>query len=153
MFGPRHSIESVSKELVDGLDEGTVVLRPEDSIAIDIENFKSMMRVILARQRRWFILTLCLGIPVALASALIALAFVLDPESQAKPDGSPARWALMVLGCIVGAVIEFVFSYKFRVRTAELKTYLRVLELADESTARRLVHRVRPKFRERELVP
>jgi len=153
MFRQIHTIESVSKELVDGLEEGTIVLRPEDSIAIDIENFESEMRVILARHRRRIILMLCLIIPVTLVSALIGLALVLHPEGQAKPDGSPTRWAVMVLGGVVGAVMGFMFSYKLRASTAELETYLRVLELADESTARRLVLRVGPKLRERELVP
>ena len=39
MFGPRHTIESVTKELIDGLEEGTVLLRLPEPTEAEIREF------------------------------------------------------------------------------------------------------------------
>ncbi len=43
MFGPKHTIESVTKELVNGLEEGTIILHREAPTEADVETFESMM--------------------------------------------------------------------------------------------------------------
>ena len=144
MFGPRHTIESVTQEVVDGLEEGTIILRPEEPTDADVEDFESMMKTTLARYRRREVALLTASIFGAAVSILIALVQIGEPH---------ARWAIMLVPCIGGALMGFVLGYKTRERSIELKTYIRVLKMADPSTARRLVLRVAPQLRKREPVP
>jgi len=153
MFGPRHTLESVTRELVDGFEEGTVVLRPEDLPDVDIEDFESRMRTSLARYRRREIAVLSLSMLAAIASIGIAVVqLLLHPESQTHTKDPHTLWVAL-LGCIVGALMGFAFGYKSRERSVELKTFIRLLKLADPSTARRLAIREGPRLRERQLVP
>jgi hypothetical protein len=154
MFGPKHTIESVTEELVDGLEEGTIFLHPEEPTEADVENFKSAVKTTLARYRRreTALLTVStLGVIVSIAIVLVQAVF--HPEGQSQPEDLYNRWPLMLLACIVGAVAAFVFGFKTRERSVELKTYIRILKMADAGTARRLVLREGPRLRERELVP
>ena len=144
MFGPRHTIESVTQEVVDGLEEGTIILRPEEPTDADVEDFESMMKTTLARYRRREVALLTASILGAAVSILIALVQIGEPH---------ARWAIMLVPCIGGALMGFVFGYKTRERSIELKTYIRVLKMAGPSTARRLVLRVAPQLRERGPAP
>ena len=154
MFGPRHTIESVTKELVDGLEAGTVILRPEEPTEADVERFESMMKTSLARYRRRAVAVLTLSSLAAIASIAIALVpILLRSESQSKLGEPYTEWAVALSFSIVGALFGFVFGFRMRERSIELKTYIRVLKMADSGTARRLVLRVGPKLRERELVP
>jgi len=154
MFGPKHTIESVTKELVDGLEEGTIILHPEEPTEADVENFKSMMKTTLARfRRREFALLTVSALAALVSIAIVFVDVVFQPENPSQAGDPHSRWAVMLLGCIVGATISFLFGLKTRERSVELKTYIRVLKMADDSTARRLVLREGPRLRERELVP
>src|SRR3954467_136291 len=112
MFGPRHTIESVTKELVDGLEERTIVLRLEDSTKVDIEDFESRIRTSLARYRRREILLLSLSALSAVASIVVVLMLVfLHPEGQEQTRDPNSLW-LTVLGCIIGTLMGFVAGYR-----------------------------------------
>jgi hypothetical protein len=52
MLSPRHTFESVAKDLADGLEEGTIVLHPAEPTEADVKNFESMAEAELARYRR-----------------------------------------------------------------------------------------------------
>ena len=153
MFGPRHTIESVAKKLIDGLDQGTVILPREESPQIDIENVELVMRSALARSRRQQAALIALGLVAAAVGICIAITQVITP-----PDASPGtgalqyRWPVLLLLSLIGMVIGFLCSLKAGERAAELKTFIHIYNLADQSTARRLAQREAPRLlREREL--
>ena len=52
MFGPKHTVKSITNELVEGLDRGSIILHPEEPTDADVENFESMMKTTFARYRR-----------------------------------------------------------------------------------------------------
>jgi hypothetical protein len=154
MFGPKHTIESVTKELVDGLEEGTTILHPEELTEADVENFASMMKVTLARSRRREAALLAIGTLSAIVSIVIVLVqVVFYPESQPYLSHTHISLTTILLGFILGAVMGYVLGFKARERSVELKIYIRILKMADAITARKLVLREGPRLRERELVP
>ncbi len=68
-------------------------------------------------------------------------------SGRATGTGSHAQGGF--LASIVGAETGFLFGLKTRERSVELKTYIRILKMADAITSRRLVLREGPRLRER----
>jgi len=119
MFGPKHTIESVTKELVNGLEEGTIILQREVPTEADVETFESMMT--LARFRRVAVALLTVSTLAAIVSIAIVLVqlvqLVFHPESQSQAGDPHSGWAFMLLGSIVLAVTGFLAGRRVRVRT------------------------------------
>ena len=154
MFGPRHTIESVTKELIDGLEEGTVLLRLPEPTEAEIREFELEVRIALRKYRRRHLLWVTLSTLTAIATLAAALtALFLHPQSQTERTDPYMTLAVSLIGGLLGVIAGYAFGYKSGKRTVELKTYMRVLRLADAVTVRRLVLRVRSGLRERELVP
>jgi hypothetical protein len=140
MFGPKHNLESVVKELAYGLEDGTVTLYPDEPTEADVKNFESMAIKSLAKfQRRWMAQLL-----VGNLFIILGLFVLLGPDifylgSEANAAGLRALWAISLTSCVVGAAIGFVLGLRSRERSVELKTFIRILKLADANTAKRLV--------------
>ena len=71
MFGPRHTFESVAKDLVDGLEKGTIVLHPDEPTEADVEKFESAMEVAITRFQRRAAVLLVLGSLCILAGIMV----------------------------------------------------------------------------------
>lgn len=52
MFGVKHTANSVAKELVEGLEDGSIVLRPEDLPAVSLEEVENRLREELANSQK-----------------------------------------------------------------------------------------------------
>jgi hypothetical protein len=140
MFGPKHTIGSVASELASGLEDGTIALRPEEPTEADIKNFEWMAEAQLARYRRleirlWiitFILLLTsLSLPVILRTVF--------PHNAEPAIEFPFNAELVLVGGFMGMLVGNLLILKARKRSVELKTFIRVLKMADTVTAGRLV--------------
>ena len=152
MLGPKHTLDSVAKTLVNGLEEGTIALYPEEPTEADVENFESMAKASLARYRRMEIgLWVFTALLVAMA---VLLPVILLPKDQSVA-GFPysGRTEVAILGFFAGVVIGTLFARKAHKRSVELKTFIQILKIADISTAKQLVLWEGPRFRDRALSP
>lgn len=152
MFGPRHTIESVVERLGDGLDRGTIVLRPEESSEADVEAIESAMRASLAAYRRRSTVLLLAG-ALAAASGIVLALLPGVPGLEGGGPGDGVGRAIFLLALLAGGVVGFYQGLKTRERSVELKTYLGILRMADSIATKRLVLRAAPGLREGGLVP
>ncbi len=156
MFGPKHTIESVAKELIDGLEDGTVTLHPKEPTETDIEHFRKSMAEAFERYRRREVIMrtvaagLLVSIAVALASAVTTFSF--DAGSKLQPEEPYSRWTVTFLGCIATLTAAAMLGYRAGKRAAEVRAYDGFLKMADDTTARRILLHEGPRFQARELV-
>jgi hypothetical protein len=143
MFAPRHTVESVTRDLIDGLDGGTIRLPSEAMKDLTVEDVKEMMKEAMIRYRRRerrlmaaLLAASVAGVVTTLLSLLLAI------EAAVRPSSSP------ILAITLAAVIVFVFLgsvilprrlFRVREKRVELKTFDHVLEVADQETCERLV--------------
>jgi hypothetical protein len=154
MFHPKRTFGSVAKELVNGLEDGTVTLHPEEPSEADVENFESMAIRSLAKHQRRLIAQLIGGnLCLFLGIYLLTGPELFDIASQPEGAGLRTIWAISLIVCVIGALSSFLLGLKSRERSIELKTVIRVLELADDTTAKRLVLWEGPRLRDRVLAP
>lgn len=136
MFGPKRTAVSVLRELVDGLSTERIGFEP--SLAkknMDVTRFRAVLQETLAWHRRqnrklmlMMVCTTCLSLAAALA---VFVGYGDRLEIQSMLIGG----LIVASSGIVGFVVGFVRS---RERTSELKTYYRVLKIADQITAERI---------------
>ena len=151
MFGPKHTVESVAKELIDGFDQGTVVLRREESpqitMEITFENLEGIMKSALARSRRKEAFFVGLGLTAAAVGiAVVTVQIVSHVDASQGTGWLRYGWPLAVLVSLVGVVVGFLVGRRAGERSAELNTFIRIYKLADQNTARRLAQREAPKL-------
>jgi hypothetical protein len=152
MFGPKHTFESVAKDLVDGLERGTIVLHPAEPTEADIKNFESMVKARLTSYRR-----IAIGLWVVtalLVTTAVLLPVILLPKDQSLagfPYGGPVEFA--ILGFFAGMVTGHLFALRAHKRSVELMTFIQILKMADATTARRLVLWEGARLREKAFVP
>jgi len=156
MFGPKHTIESVAKELIDGLEDGTVALHPKEPTETDIENFRRLMAAAFERYRRReatmrTVAAVLVGIALVAASALAAT-FPFHAGSKLQVEEPYSRWVAMFLGYIAVSTVAAILGYRAGKRAAEVRAYDRFLKMADNITAGRILLREGPRLKARELV-
>jgi hypothetical protein len=154
MLGPRHTFESVAKDLADGLEEGTIVLHPAEPTEADVKNLESMAEAELARYRRLEIwLWIITGLLVVTAVSLPIILPAIFPRSDHHAPEFPHSAELVIVGFFIGLLTGNLLTLKAHKRSVELKTFIQVLKMADASTARRLVLWEGPKLREKAFAP
>jgi hypothetical protein len=151
MFGPKHTFESVAKDLVYGFERGTIVLHPAEPTEADIKNFELMVKARLATYRRtaiglWVVAALLVTTPVL----LLVILFPKDQSLAGFPYSESGEFA--ILSFFAGMVMGHLFALTHK-RSVELKTFIQILKMADATTARRLVLWKSAKLREEALVP
>jgi hypothetical protein len=154
MFGPKHTFESVAKELADGLEKGTIALHPEEPTEADVENFESMAIKNLAKYQRRLIAQLIVGNLCLVSGAYILWGpDVIYQGDHLRGGILRAGWAISFAGSVLGAAAGFIGGLRSREHWVELKTFIRILKLADAETAKRLVLWERPRLRDRAPAP
>jgi hypothetical protein len=151
MFGPKHTFESVAKEIANGLEEGTITLHPEEPTEADIENFESMAEASIARYQRIEIgLSIFTGL---LLTTAIILPVILPPKNQPLDTSRYSSLMEIAFGFFAGSMTTFLFAVTTRKRSIELKTFIQILKLVDTTTARRLVLWERARLHRRRWFP
>ncbi len=149
MFGPRHTFKSVARELIDGLEKGTIILneveQPEELVArVQIR----LVQALASARRRtiWLMLgTLVFGF-VGLSVSIVSILTSGSEYSQSFHANAPM--ASLIVGTVAGILAALVYALiRARESTVELKTIARMLKLVDETTAQRIAWRFRSKLK------
>jgi hypothetical protein len=172
MFGPRHTAESVTRELIKGLEAGDIVLPQEHPPAKSLEEvLESPLANLNQRHKLQFLAEVRVEVEETLAKAsrkerrlvigtgLAALACILltlagslaaIPEEQPKIVSLiPALAGVIAAAMAALATVLMVALLSARGRKTELKTYTFVLQKVDEHTAERIASEVvGPKLKE-----
>ena|SRR6266540_2880918 len=144
MMGPKYTIEAVTKELIDGLDDGSVVLY-HDSLAnidvVDIEQRLSKAIQTGARQSRLLIYaSLVIGL-LCFFGGVLALLLVEKQALQAYHIGVGALIALL-FGILLGFAFSTYTVMKTREEIAELRAYHQILTNMDPDSAARIATQI-----------
>jgi hypothetical protein len=145
MFGPKHTVESVTRRIIDGLHDGTVTLPPEEEpISVADARVRLLQALSSFRSRAWTFLALT--IILAIASAALAVSIVLSGHGE-ESIRSIAQ-ILIALFCFSGVFLAgtLIAFLRAREKATELKVYCSVLKMADEKTAQRLAVRISRKL-------
>jgi hypothetical protein len=154
MFGPKHTLESVAKALTDGLEKGTIALHPEEPTEADVENFESMAIKSLAKAQYRLVAHLIVGnLFLIMGLTVLTERDVFDLISQPEAAGLRAIWVFSLVICVLGTVSGFVLVLRSQKRSVELKTFIRILKMADATTAKRLVLWEGSRLRGKALIP
>ena len=145
MFNGRNTLESVAHELIDGLEGGSIHLRPYEStgIDVDVEVFESMRKAMIEGYRRRAVALMAISLVLTIAS----IAFIIVATLRLAL-GNDLRTTLisetMIVSCFAGACAGFLSSFSVYGRASELMTYVRILRKVDPITARQLGLQVEP---------
>ena len=148
MFGPKHTFRSVIVDLVDGLEAGTTIPRPDRSPGHGIISIE-VIGDVLARHRRRATILICVGIAAWTVSVVIALLPIVT-HLLGRELGTEFGWGLasLLLASIAAASMGFYSGLTMRERSIELNTFIQILKMADPDMARRLIQQVAPKLPE-----
>lgn len=146
MFQPRHTVESVTNRIMEGLHDGTVVVPAEEEpISVDAAQLQLTRALAVFRKRAWRFLTLTLIL--AISSAALAVSLVLSGQGEGS-SRLIAQLMILLFCCSGGFMAGCLFVFlKAREKATEIKTYVSVLKFADDKTAQRLASRVSKKFK------
>ena len=150
MFGPKHTFNSVIVDLVEGLEAGKTIPRPEKSSGSGVLWVEVMIGIggALARHRRRATILIFVG----LAAWTVSIAILLLPivaHSLGREFGTEFGWGLaaLLLMTIATASLGIHSGLKSRERSIELNAFMQILKMADPDTARQLMRRVAPRLR------
>jgi hypothetical protein len=146
MFRPQRTVESVARELIDGLDEGTIELFPDAELSL--EDFRSQLAEAIkgSRRRETIFFTVCLILgAMSMAISLVAVLFG-GREPASAPDHRTGIFVTAICLLAAGLAGFVVGLMKARVTTTRLKTYASVLKMADHVTAEHLASQLARKL-------
>jgi uncharacterized membrane protein YuzA (DUF378 family) len=137
MFGPKHTIETVTKDLIERFDEGTVVLQPEEYRKLPLGRVRALFQEALNRSRGrergvvWYIVLMF----------LLGSAFLILDSLGLFGEIKILRYVANVL---IGISLVWLIlkGIKIRERTVELKTIRTVLESLDDDDSSDVVPRI-----------
>jgi len=149
MFRPKHTIEAVAKELIDGLDEGTVLLSYDGDEQIDVAALqKDLWVTINARARRSQRL-IAISVTVGLVAFLGGVVALLLTEQQTLQAYHVGVGGLVFL--LAGFLFGFAFSTYRLMRTregiADLRAMGQLLKDMDPESAIRVAPGVARRLR------
>jgi hypothetical protein len=131
LYGPKHTVESVVKELIEGLDEGTIVAREEELPHISKLEATEKIDGDLFRYRKKERFFLGAAV-VAVLLHIVGYGLLLFATSA-----NGFAYALLLISPLV--LVSSSFSYsRTREKMSELRTYSRVLRMADDAAAEQL---------------